>query len=398
MSTDKRAGKKGAFHIASEEEIKAGKISDVYFQRGVQILRERNADKWVKGEVRASSLPEDWEWAVLGGIEETAHLLIGLRVDVEAMPEGTLFHVEEPVLTIEGNYSDFAIYETALLGLVCQASGVATKAARCKLAAGDRKVYSFGARRMHPAITPMVERNAFIGGCDGVAVPESARLIHEEPIGTMAHALILVLGSEEEAYRAFNEVIDSKVKRVALVDTFNDEKFAALRAAEVLGKDLFAVRLDTPRSRRGDFPKILEEVRWELNLRGHEHVKIFVSGGIDENKITKCNPHADAYGVGTAISNAPVVDFSFDLVEVGGKTVAKRGKMSGSKSVLRCTECFTTRVVPWDREFKKCACGGRVQSLLKTLIKKGDLVVDLPDPHSIRSYVLNQLAHISLNL
>lgn len=384
------------FHTASNEAIKSGKITDVYFERGVQILKAKGIDKWVKGEVRASVLPSNWNWAVLAGVEEVANLFEGLPVNISCMPEGTIFEKEYPVLVLEGKYTDFAVYETPLLGLLCQASGIATKAARCKLAAGERGVYSFGARRMHPAIAPMIERNAFIGGCDGVAVTESARLIGENPVGTMAHALILTIGTEEETFRAFHEVIDPKVQRVALVDTYNDEKFASLKAAETLGKDLFAVRLDTPKSRRGDFLKVLEEVRWELDLRGYDYVRIFLSGGIDENQILEYNRFADAYGVGTAISNAPVVDFSFDLVEVEGKPLAKRGKLSGSKQVYRCKNCYTSRFLPEGKDPGKCKCGGPMEVLLQVLVSGGKLKKSLPKPQAIRAYVLEQLSHYSL--
>src|SRR5436190_1151227 len=85
--------------------------------------------------------------------------------------------------------TSFGVLETALLGLLCQASGVATVAARCKIAAEGRPVFSFGARRMHPAISPMVERSAYIGGCDGVASVKSAEVIGIQPVGTMAHAV-----------------------------------------------------------------------------------------------------------------------------------------------------------------------------------------------------------------
>jgi nicotinate phosphoribosyltransferase len=384
------------FHVASNEAIKSGRITDVYFERGVEILKAKGIDKWVKGEVRASVLPSDWSWAVLAGVEEVANLFDGLPVNINCMPEGTVFEKEYPVLVLEGKYTDFAVYETPLLGLLCQASGIATKAARCKLAAGERGVYSFGARRMHPAIAPMIERNAFIGGCDGVAVTESAKLIGEAPIGTMAHALILTIGTEEETFRAFHEVIDPKVRRVALVDTFNDEKFASLKAAETLGKNLFGVRLDTPKSRRGDFPKILQEVRWELDLRGYDQVRIFVSGGLDEEQILECNPFADAYGVGTAISNAPVVDFSFDLVEIEGKPLAKRGKLSGSKQVYRCENCYTLRFLPEGREPGKCECGGPMEALLQPLVKGGKLRKAHPKPQTIRHYVLEELTHYVL--
>ena len=223
---------KRAFHVASEPEIKTGQVSDVYFARTVQILNARGIRKRVKAEVRLKSFPQaDWLFGVLAGIEEVAGLLEGLPVNVWAMDEGTLFGAHEPVLVIEGTYVEWAEYETALLGLICQASGIATKAARCKRAAGERQVISFGARRMHPALAPMIERNAFVGGCDGVAVTKSAELIDADPTGTIPHALVLLFGDTVQALQAFHDVVDPKVRRVALIDTLQDEKFEAIRVA-----------------------------------------------------------------------------------------------------------------------------------------------------------------------
>ena len=128
----------------------------------------------MKAEFIAKSLPEKWPWALLAGLEEELYLLKHLPVKV-AMKEGTVFYPCEPVIEIEGLYQDFCVYETALLGLICQASGIATKAARFKRLAGERPVISFGARRMHPALAPMIERNAFIGGCDGFQCLNPAR-------------------------------------------------------------------------------------------------------------------------------------------------------------------------------------------------------------------------------
>jgi len=391
------------FHIADPKDIKAGKLTDVYFVRTMEILKAKKIDKWVKAEFIAKRFAEDYGWGVLTGIEEATYLLKDLNVNVRAMEEGTIFRAYEPVMEIEGMYSEFGLYETSTLGLLCQASGVATKAARCKKAAGDRKVISFGARRIHPVIAPMVERSAFIGGCDGVSVVKNAELIHEEPSGTMPHALILIMGDTVEATKAFDEVIHPRIKRVSLIDTFNDEKVEAIRVAEALGKKLFAVRLDTPSSRRGDFQKIIEEVRWELNLRGFGHIQIFVSGGLDEKRILDLNPVVDAYGVGTSITNARVIDFAMDIIEIDGKPLAKRGKMSGSKSVLRCTKCLQDRVVPFvksksqtKRPPTRCSCGGRYRELLLPLIQKRRIVRDLPSPQTIREYVLKQLPHFDL--
>jgi len=123
---------KRPFHLATSQEIKAGEVTDVYFNRTVQILRARGNRSRVKAEVYLKSLPGLWGWGILAGIEEVAHLLEGLPVDVLAMDEGTMFGAYQPVLTVEGVYVDWAEYETALLGLLCQASGIATKAAAAR--------------------------------------------------------------------------------------------------------------------------------------------------------------------------------------------------------------------------------------------------------------------------
>jgi nicotinate phosphoribosyltransferase len=386
---------KRPFHTASDADIKSGEVSDVYFARTVQILQHRGDRKRVKAEIYLKSLPADWQWGVLAGIEEVAALLEGLPVDVRAMDEGTLFEPYQPVLQIEGVYVEWAKYETALLGLLCQASGIATKAARCKKAAGERQVISFGARRMHPTLAPMIERNAFVGGCDGVAVTKSAELIEADPMGTIPHALVLMVGDTVEALRAFHEVVDTKVRRVALIDTLQDEKFEALRVAEALGRDLYAVRLDTPSSRRGDFFRLIQEVRWELDLRGFGHVKILASGGVDEYEILGLNPVVDGYGVGTAIANAPVLNFALDIMEIEGRPMAKRGKWSGAKDVFRRRGSREAVVVPAGTP--PPAPAGEWEPLLKPLVQRGRIARDLPPPRTLREHVLEQLRRVPLD-
>jgi nicotinate phosphoribosyltransferase len=385
-------------HVASPEDVRAGRVTDVYFLRGEEVLRAENENPQVVAEVRASSLPQGWGWGVFAGLEEALWLLegrgteTGRGIEVQAIPEGNVFYAEEPVLTLVGSYLDFGALETALLGLLCQASGVATAAARCRLAAGGRPVYSFGARRMHPAISPMIERAAYLGGCDGVAAVKSAELIGQAPVGTMAHALILILG-EERAWRAFDRAVDSRLPRVALVDTFQDEKFGAVAAALTLGKRLAAVRLDTPASRRGDFAAILREVRWELDERGFGNVKIFVSGGIDERQIMELNRFVDAYGVGTSISNAPVVDFALDIVEVEQRPRAKRGKLSGRKHLWECSECGDRGIAPWSSRLGHCPrCGHRVRDLMETWIAKGKRKRGYPSARDVRDRTLDQIS------
>ena len=333
MHQNARTGGPG-FNTASYEEIKGAEVADVYFHRTMEILRSRGLeDTPVHAEVAYKTSDPD-EWFVVAGLDEVARLLEDAGVEAWAVPEGTICRPNEPVLTISGPYSAFAEHETALLGFLCQASGVATGAARCRLAAGERPVISFGARRMHPAITPMIERAAYLGGCDGVAVELAARRLGIPASGTLPHALVLILGSTAEAARAFDEVIAPEVQRTVLIDTFDDEKFGALIAARAIPDTIYAVRLDTPGNRRGDFRDLMREVRWELDRNGFEHVKIFASGGIDVEYILHLNPVCDAYGVGGAIADAAMIDYSLDIVEVAGEDRSKRGKRGGRKRLL----------------------------------------------------------------
>jgi nicotinate phosphoribosyltransferase len=358
------------FHIASEEEIKAGETTDIYFRRAKEILLKRNWDRPVVAEVSASSFPRGWTWGILAGLEEVAELLRDRELDVLALPEGEVFHPREPVIRIEGMYSEFCELETPLLGLACQASGIATAAARCKVAAGFKPVLSFGIRRMHPALSPMIDRSAYLGGCDGFSGIAGGRLIGVDPSGTIPHALMLIVGERKEVWRAFDEIIDKNVPRIMLVDTFSDEVVESLSAAQALGKELAAVRLDTPSSRRGDMRAIVEEVRWKLDVEGYSHVKRFVSGGLNESSLANLSDVADAFGVGTAISSARTIDFAMDIVEVDGRRTTKRGKLSGAKNLLECPSCFKRRMV-LDMETMKCECGGEMRNLLRPFITGG---------------------------
>ena len=264
------------------------------------------------------------------------------------------------------------------------------------LLAGERLVISFGARRMHPILAPMIERNAYIGGCDGVSVVKSGELIGEDPMGTVPHALIICFGSTVGAMKAYDDILKPKFKRVALIDTFLDEKFECLNVAEALGKRLYAVRFDTPSSRRGNFYRLLEETRWELDLRGYKHVKFYVSGGIKEEDVPILNPLVDGYGIGTSISNAPVIDYSLDIMEVEGKPSAKRGKWSGSKRVLRCQKCGKGKIVPNRKEKYKCSCGKKFEDILIPVLDNGKQLIKTESPAKIRNTVLENIREISL--
>lgn len=344
-------------NIADEGEIVSGAVTDVYFSRTVEILKKRGLRKRVRAEFTAKKLPRDWEWGILAGLDEALGLLETVPVRARGLPEGSFFHAWDPVLEIEGFYDDFAIHETALLGFLCQASAIATQAARMRIAAGDRLLLSFGVRRMHPAIGPMIDRSAWIGGVDGISSILSAERLGIPPTGTMPHSLILLMGDTVEATAAFSEVFPD-VRLVSLIDTYNDEKFEAMRVADALKDKVKALRLDTPASRRGDFARLISEVRWELDLRGHTGVGLIVSGGLGEEEISLLRPLVEGFGVGTGLSASPTIDFSMDIVEIEGEPAAKRGKPSGAKEVFSCSDCLATAVAPLGGvPAGNCPCG-----------------------------------------
>lgn len=371
------------FNSATEEEIKEAQVADSYFHRTIEVLRARGLENTPVHMEVAYKTSDPEEWFVVAGLDEVAHLLEDVEVEAQVVPEGTICRPHEPVLTLSGPYGAFAEHETAILGFLCQASGVATGAARCRLAAGEKPVVSFGARRLHPAVTPMIERAAYLGGCDMVAVDLATKRLGIPATGTLPHALALVLGSTAEAARAFDEVMGPDVPRTILIDTFDDETVGALEAAQAIPDSITAVRLDTPGNRRGDFRDLMQEVRWELDRNGFSHVKLFASGGIDVDYILHLNPVCDAYGVGGAIADAPMVDYSLDIVEVDGEDRHKRGKRGGRKRLLELRD-GSHLVIPANAEAPEGA-----RDLLQPLF---ELYASPPDLAALRDRVLRQLA------
>ncbi len=370
-----------SFLIVRDEDIKNGIVTDRYFIWTEKILKAKGLNPLVVAEVTTSN------WGIFAGLNDVLKLMEGKPIDIYAMPEGCLFYPHEPVLTIVGRYLDFARFETALLGFICHASAVATQAFKFKLAAGDKKVFSFGTRRMHPALAATIERSAYIGGVDGVSNFAAEKYVGLKSMGTMPHALIICFGNQVEAWRAFDEVVDEDVPRTMLVDTYFDEKTEAIMAIENV-KRVDGVRLDTPSSRRGNFRKIIEEIRWELNIRGRRDVKIFVSGGVKIEDILSLKDIVDAFGVGTSIAGAKPMDFALDIVEKEGKFVAKRGKRGGMKQVYRDWKTLEDDV----RLFKDPAPEGK-EPLIRKVMENGKILEE-SDMESARKLALKQMETI----
>ncbi|MEM1542279.1 MAG: nicotinate phosphoribosyltransferase [Ignisphaera sp.] len=389
-------------YILSVDELKKGTATDIYFIRSREILEKNNlCDTLVRYELHCYGLPRDYKWAVYAGVEESLALLRGRDITFYTLPEGTLFRDLYPLAIVEGKICEIIDIETALLGILRFYTSVSTKAARIKKISGDRQVIFFGLRAHHPALAPALDRAAYIGGCDAVSGAFSATITGTSPRGTMPHALIIVFRDPVKAWKAFDEVMPPDVPRIALVDTFYDERVESLMAIQALGNKLWGIRLDTPRSRRGDIRMIIEEIKWTLKLHGYENIKIVVSGGIDENHIARLKDIVDVFGVGTSIAFPPSVDISMDIVEIYDEKegrwipITKRGKLPGAKQLYRCRPLIEDYV---DVPNKIVVCGNGVEArpMLEKYIDHGRIVKELQSAKEIREYVLEQLVFAEL--
>ncbi len=310
---------------ATHDEILSGATADVYFVRTQEILvREGKADTVVTAEIFPSRP------GVLAGMPECLYLLRGLPLEVWGLEEGEAFEAKDPVLRITGPYSLFGPYETALLGILASSSAWASRARECKEAAMGRPFFCFGARHIHPAVAPVMERASVVGGANGAACILGAKFMGLEPVGTIPHALVLIIGDTVKAAMAYNTHMPKDAPRTILVDTFKDECEEALRVAGVLRQEMGGVRLDTPSERGGVTDDLVKEVRARLDMAGFNHVKIFVSGGLTPERMAQlADAGADAFGVGSYISASRPIDMTMDIKEIEGKPIAKRGRIPG---------------------------------------------------------------------
>ena len=311
---------------ATHEEILNGLTTDIYFIRTRDLLDHMGLlNTPVVAEVFARRS------GIFAGAEETARLLRGKNVRIDAVPEGTPFKPKDTLMRLTGPYGAFGMYETTLLGMLASSTSWATAARECVEAADGKPVLCFGARHVHPAVAPVMERIAVkVGGCAGASCILGAKLLGQNPSGTIPHAAILMAGDTLKLAKVYDEITPAGETRVVLVDTFKDESEEALRVAQALGAHLGAIRLDTPSERGGVTPELIREVRYRLDMAGFKHVKIVATGGLTSERIRVLSgAGADTFGVGSYICHGAQIDMTLDLKEVDGKPVAKRGRLPG---------------------------------------------------------------------
>ncbi len=277
--------------------------------------------------------------------------------DVIAVPEGRVVFADEPLLEVTAPIAEALLVETYLLNQITYQTSLATKATRCRLAAGGIELVDFALRRTHGAEAGMaVARVSAIAGFGATSNVEAARRFGLEAAGTMAHSYIEAFPTEAKAFRAFAE--DLPGRTTFLVDTYDTRAGveAAIGVIRQLGlSGPLGVRLDS-----GDLARLARETREQLDGAGLPDVRIFVSGGLDEYDLERFRMDAipiDAAGVGTQMGvsgDAPSLDSAYKLVAFGERPVLKlstgKATLPGAKQVWRCfpilEECLATRDEP----------------------------------------------------
>jgi nicotinate phosphoribosyltransferase len=265
---------------------------------------------------------------------------------VHAMSEGTPFFADEPILRVTAPILEAQLVESRILNLLHFQSLIASKAARCVLAARGRRLVDFGMRRAHGAeAAVLAARAAYLAGFDATATVEAGRQFGVPLSGTMAHSFIQAHDDERQAFEHF---VAARGRRTALlIDTYDTLRGArraadlarALEAANAPGR-VQAVRIDS-----GDLSRQAHEVRQLLDARGCADVEIVLSGSLDEYEIAsllqKATP-VNAFGIGTHLDvseDAPSLDMAYKLQEYAGRARRKRsaGKATwpGRKQVFR---------------------------------------------------------------
>lgn len=348
-------------------------LTDLYQLNMVQTYFERGLTKTAVFEFFVRRLPHRRGFLMAAGLEQAVDYLESLRFsaediawltrsgrfgpalidrlgefrftgDVHAMPEGTVFFANEPILRVTAPLPEAQLVETRLINILHYQSLVASKAARMVLAAPGKLLVDFGLRRAHGSEAGlMAARASYVAGFAGTATVMAGALWDIPLYGTMAHSFIQAYDDEVRAFEDFARSRPDGL--VILLDTYDTE--AAARKLVALTPRLTAagIRVRGVRLDSGDLGALAGSVRSILNEGGLGDVTIFASGGLDEDDLlafARQGAPIDGYGLGTSLvtsSDAPALDCAYKLEEYAGlarrKLSAGKATWPGRKQVWR---------------------------------------------------------------
>lgn len=331
------------------------------------------------------------------------------RGDIWAMPEGTIFFANEPIIRVTAPIIEAQVIESFLLNTVNLQAMIASKASRVVCAAQDKGVYDFSLRRTHGSDAAIkVSRASYMAGFRGTSNVLAGKLYRIPVIGTMAHSYVMSFKHELDSFLAYANTFPGRT--TLLVDTYDTKK--GIEHAVRIGLYLKAIkhRLQGIRLDSGDIVKLSQLARRKLDRAGLNYVKIFASGNLDEFRIKdllKKRALVDNFGVGTNMGtsiDAPALDVIYKISEISDENgnflptmKLSKGKVTypGRKQVFRVQD-KRGRYVKDILGLEKEKIRGR--PLLVKVVRRGRIIYRLPSLDKIRYLVKNNLSRFPREL
>ena len=408
-------------------------LTDLYQLTMMQAYAEHGLDKTAVFEFFVRKLPAQRGFLMAAGLEQALSFLqtarfteqeldalrrlgqfprsfvdslAGFRFtgDVDAMPEGTIFFPDEPILRVVAPLPEAQLMETRLVNLLHFETVIASKAARMVLTAPGKQLVDFGLRRAHGAEAGILAaRASYIAGFSGTATLSAALRFGIPAYGTMAHSFVQAHDDEMLSFEHFARSRPQGV--ILLIDTYDTEHAAQKVAslAPLLARD--GIRIRGVRIDSGDLGEHARRVRGILDAHGLHEIIIFASGGLDEEALAafvRAGAPIDGYGVGTSLttsSDAPALDCAYKLQEYDGVPRRKRseGKATwpGRKQVWRRYAA--------DGTFLQDTLGIETESeageaLLRPVMRQGKILLEPPSFAQIRAQAAEQLNRLPMPL
>jgi nicotinate phosphoribosyltransferase len=411
-------------------------LTDLYQINMGQAYLDRGATDTAVFELFVRSLPARRGFLVAAGLEQALRYLESLQFseaeiawlkgtgrfrqnlldylaalrftgDVHAMPEGTVFFANEPILRITAPLPLAQLVESRLINILHYQTLIAAKAARVMLAAPDKVLVDFGFRRAHGAEAGlMAARASYIVGFAGTATVLAGQEFGIPVYGTMAHSFIESFDDETAAFAAFAQSRPDNL--VLLIDTYDTEAAAwkVVKLAPKLkqaGIAIRSVRLDS-----GELVALSRSVRAILDAGGLRDVTIFASGGLDEDSLgafARDDAPIDGFGIGTAMttsSDAPTLDVVYKLQEYAGVARRKRSTNKatwpGRKQVWRrygADGRMAGDTLSLEASGREGGAGdGGGEALLQCVMRNGRRLQPAPSLDDIRAHAKRELSHL----
>ena len=310
--------------------LMVGDTADIALHRSISVLRNEGVNPVVTMDFTSTAA------GVFCGINEIKSLLNKVLPEsnrnVWAIQEGSDISDQELVLQVTAPYNSFAVYETAITGIMSHCTGWATASRECVEAAAGVPVISTGSSIVHPHVAGIMDYSAVVGGCVSCTTTLGSKLAGINPSGAISPNVILLIGDAVMAMQNFDKNMPQELPRMAPVNVIKDELEETLALARVMGQRLRGVILDATASVS---PTKVKELRARLSLSGYPHVEILVRGNISAEEIrlySESGVSVNAFGVADYISAASPLEFKANISKVDDQPAARRGNIPGSGS------------------------------------------------------------------